>query len=94
MQWVQDELKSNQSNPELKKKTIDILQRIYTQSNDDNQILEELLQGADFTDCNDCDYEADLDSDDENVRMCLIFCNILLYLLKFCIKLLLNSYLH
>lgn len=55
-----------QGDPEMKQKTLEMLQRVYNEDME-NDILSEILQDAD----EDCDYEADLDSDDENVS-CLI----------------------
>ncbi|KAJ8686805.1 hypothetical protein QAD02_022599 [Eretmocerus hayati] len=60
-QCVEDELHMQQSDPSLRQKTLDILQRIYNDDLDDD-MLSEILSGEDGV-----DYDADLDSDDENL---------------------------
>ncbi|KAL7291319.1 hypothetical protein TKK_0014921 [Trichogramma kaykai] len=56
---VEEELQSQQCDAELKQKTVDMLQRIY---NEDCS-LNDFLEGEG----DESDYEADLDSDDENL---------------------------
>ncbi|XP_058807195.1 zinc finger HIT domain-containing protein 2 [Phymastichus coffea] len=61
-QCVENELLMQQGDPDVKQKTLEMLQRVYNNDVEDD-ILTEILQDAN----EDYDYEADLDSDDENL---------------------------
>lgn len=68
-QCIQEELKTYQGDPELKKKTLDILQRIHNQDGDDDLLSELMHEDEDEENLELDGEEEDLDSDDENVSL-------------------------
>lgn len=69
-QCVEETLKTQQCNPQIKQKTLKMLQRMHDNDETDDDILKHILDNAD--DIEEFDEEVELDSDDDDVRSILL----------------------
>jgi hypothetical protein len=63
-QCIEEELRVQQSAPEMRQKTLNMLQKIYDEEVDDD-MLKDILQEDD----DNCSDSMGLDSDDDNVKL-------------------------